>query len=131
MTVLERWFEEVWNKGNEAAIDQLLATDVVIHNNLSGDGEKIYDVAGFKKIFKPVRSALSEVQVKVEYVVTDGDMSAARCVVAAIHRGDGFDRVSQSKPIHFTGMAMVRVRDSKIVESWNHFDFETMFRQME
>jgi hypothetical protein len=58
-------------------------------------------------------------------------LSAAHCVITAIHRGDGLGKVPHSKPIHFTGMTMVCVRGGKIVESWNYFDFETMFQQME
>jgi predicted ester cyclase len=129
--ILERWFDEVWNKGNEAAIDELLAPDDVIHHLLDGDGEKVTDVPAFKKMFRTFRSALSEINVVVEHEVTEGDMSAARCTVTAVHSGDGLDRVPLNKPIHFTGMSMVRVRDGKIVESWNHFDFETMYQQME
>jgi predicted ester cyclase len=131
VTILERWFEEVWNKGNEAAIDELLAPDVIIHNLLSGDGEKISDVPAFKKMYRDFRSALTEVHVTVEHELTQGDMGGARCVVTAIHSGEGLGRAPRSKPIRFTGMAMVRIRDGKIVESWNHFDFETMYQQME
>jgi predicted ester cyclase len=63
--------------------------------------------------------------------MTQGDLSAARCVITAVHTGDGLNRVPLNRPIHFTGMVMVRVRDGKIVESWNYFDFETMYKQME
>lgn len=129
--VLERWFEEVWNKGNKAAIDELLADDVIIHNLLGGDGEKIFDIPTFKEMFWAIRSTLSEVRVTTEHQLTEGDMSAARCVITAVHRDDGSGDVPRRKPIQFTGMAMVRVREGKIVESWNHFDFETMFQQME
>jgi hypothetical protein len=31
--ILKRWFEEVWNEGNEAAIDELLSADVIIHGS--------------------------------------------------------------------------------------------------
>lgn len=129
--ILQTWFEEVWNKGNEAAIDRLLAPDVAIHNLLGGNGEEVYDIPTFKAMFRAFRSALSNVQVAVEDEITQGDLSAARCVITAVHTGDGLGRVPLNLPIHFTGMVMVRTRDGKIVESWNHFDFETMYKQME
>ena len=78
--ILERWFEEVWNKGNEAAIDELLAPDVIIHNLLGGDGEKVSDVPTFKKMFRAFRSALSEVHVTVEHELTEGSAGADRHV---------------------------------------------------
>jgi len=129
--ILQTWFEEVWNKGDEAAIDLLLAPDVAIHNLLGGNGEEVPDIPWFKAMFRAFRSALSDVQVTVEDEMTQGDLSAARCVITAVHTGDGLNRVPLNRPIHFTGMVMVRVRDGKIVESWNYFDFETMYKQME
>jgi len=129
--ILKRWFEEVWNKGDEAAIDELLSADVRTHKVLGGDGAKISDVSAFKEMFRSFRSALSDIHVTVEHELTDGDMSAAYCVITAVHSGDGLGRTPRNRPLYFTGMTMVRVRDGKIVESWNYFDFETMFQQME
>src|ERR1035438_8832476 len=125
--VLEKWFEEVWNKGNEAAMDELMAADVVIHDLMGGDGEKVIQLPEFKRMFRSLLADLSDVQVTVEHKLTQGDMVAARCVITAIDRGDGSGRI----PIRFTGMIMVHVREGKIVESWNYFDFESMYRQME
>lgn len=125
--VLEKWFEEVWKKRNEAAMDELMAPDVVIHDLMGGDGEKVFQLPAFKKMLRSLLADLSDVQVTVEHKLTQGDMVAARCVITAIDRGDGSGRT----PIHFTGMIMVQVREGKIVESWNYFDFETMYRQME
>jgi predicted ester cyclase len=30
----------------------------------------------------------------------------------------------------FTGIAILRIRDGKIVEAWNNFDFQTMTAQL-
>ena len=29
--IVRRWFEEVWNQGREAAIDELMAQDAAVH----------------------------------------------------------------------------------------------------
>ena len=31
MTFMERWYEEVWNKGRESAIDEMAEPDAVAH----------------------------------------------------------------------------------------------------
>jgi hypothetical protein len=130
MTVLDRWFDEVWNKGNLSAVDELLATDVVIHNTLNGDGEKIWDRESFKRVFSTLRSELSEVSVTPDIQLQNGNLEAAHCSISAIYNDV---RISPHKrrPIHFTGTSLIRVSDGRIEESWNHFDFETMYRQME
>jgi predicted ester cyclase len=129
--ILKDWYEQVWNQNNEAAVDEFLAPDVIIHNLLAGDGEKTMDLATFKRLFRAMRSELSEVQVTTEHELVDGDMIAARCVISAIHHDVGPDELPREVPIHFTGMSMVKVREGKIIESWNHFDFEGMYQQME
>src|SRR5580704_12350438 len=101
--ILRKWFEEVWNQGNEAAIDELLSTDVQIHN-LDSDGEKVTDVPSFKKMFRDFRAAFSEIHVNVEQEVTEGDLTAAYCIITGVHSGEGLRRIPTNHPIYFTGM---------------------------
>jgi hypothetical protein len=133
MMLLQRYFEEVWDKGNLAAIDELTCPDAVIHSLLAGSGETAYDLASFKELFVPMRAGLRDVHVAVDVKLREGDMEAVWCVVTAMHCGDiaedaGMERC---KPIFFTGMTIARLREGRIVESWNCFDFETMYQQME
>ena len=67
----------------------------------------------------------------VEDVVTEGDLTVARCVVTARHTGEGLGKAPKGNPIHFTGMTMARIKDGKIAEAWNNFDFMTKYQQME
>jgi predicted ester cyclase len=129
--ILQQYFEEVWNKGNLAAIDELTCPDAVIHTLISGGGETAHDLASFKKLFEPMLASLSDVRVELEVVMCADDLEAARCVITAVHYEDAARSMERCKPIHFTGMSMVRLRDRRIEESWNSFDFETMYLQME
>lgn len=131
MMVLQRYFQEVWDKGNLAAIDELTCPDAVIHSLLAGSGETAYDLATFKKLFAPMRAGLSDVHVALDVTLREGDMEAAWCVITAMHRGDAPGRMEGAKPIFFTGMTIARLREGRIAESWNCFDFETMYQQME
>lgn len=131
MTILQRWFEEVWNQGNESAIDDLMAPDVILHHIVGPQGEEVTDRLSFKNNFRDIRSALSDLRLTIEHEITQRDTSAAVCVVTAIHTGECFGKLPQSRPIHFTGMILVRTSEGRIVETWNYFDFETMYQQME
>ena len=35
-----------------------------------------------------------------------------------------------NQPVRFTGVAILRIKDGKIVEAWNNFDFHTLSRQI-
>ena len=51
-------------------------------------------------------------------------------IAKATHTGAGFGMESTGKPVAFEGMLTFRVRDGKVVEAWNSFDFLKMFQQM-
>ena len=131
MTILERWFEEVWNKGREDAIDEMLDPNVVGHGLTDADGNEVNGIPAFRVFYKQFRSAFSDIHVEVEDTVSEGDMTVARCLVTATHDGHGLGMPPTNKPVKFTGLCMVRVKDGKVVESWNNFDFMAMHQQLE
>jgi len=129
-TLIHRWFEEVWNKGREDAIDEMFAADGIAHGLADEKDQKLRGPEGFKPFFKKFRDAFPDIQVVVEDCITEGDLIAARCTVRASHTGDALGVAATNKPVEFTGMTIVRVRDGKIVEGWNNFDFMSLYRQI-
>lgn len=130
MTFLHRWFEEVWNKGRESAIDEMVQPDVIAHG-LAPDGSPVIGVAPFKTFFHTFRDALSEVHVHVEDTVTEGNLAVARFSVTAKHTGHSLGIPPKGNAIHFTGVSIVRLKEGKIAEAWNYLDFPKMYKQME
>ena len=131
MTILSRWFEEVWNKGRESAIDEILYHKAAGHGLQGPDGVEVAGMESFKAFYRQFRAAFSEIHVVVEDVITEGDLTVARCVVTAKHTGEGLGKPPKGNAVHFTGMTMARIKEGKIVEAWNNFDFMTMFQQMD
>jgi len=129
MTFMERWYEEVWNKGRESAIDEMAEPDAVAHG-LGENGGDMVGVENFKEFFRMFQSALSDIQVKVEDVVTEGDRSVARVTVTAKHTGHSLGIPAKGNNVKFSGVCIARLKDGKIAEAWNFFDFPTMYKQM-
>ena len=127
---MRRWFEEVWNKGREEAIDEMFAEDGVAHGLDDGTGEPLRGASGFKPFFHNFRNAFPDIQVVVEDLIAEGDKVAARCRVRATHAGDSLGFAATQRPMEITGIAIVRIADGKIVEAWNNFDFMGMFQQL-
>jgi steroid delta-isomerase-like uncharacterized protein len=128
--LVRRWFEEVWNRGREEAIDELFDEGGVAHGLADQSGAPLRGAAGFKPFFRRFREAFPELEVVVEETVSEGDKVAARCTVRGRHRGDTLGFRATDSPVEFTGMTIARVRGGKIVEAWNNFDFMSMFRQL-
>jgi steroid delta-isomerase-like uncharacterized protein len=128
--LVQRWFDEVWNKGRAEAIDEMFAEDGVAHG-LSDDAEHpLRRAAGFKPFHETFRGAFPDIQVIVEDMIAEGDKVAARCTVRGKHEGEQLGIAASHAPVNFTGVAIVRIRDGKIVEAWNNFDFLKMNRQI-
>lgn len=128
--LLQRWFDEVWNKGRTEAIDEMFAADGIAHG-LSGDAESpLTGSAGFKPFHETFRGAFPDIEVVVEDMIAEGDKVAARCSVRAKHSGDHLGIAASNAPVAFDGIAIVRIADGKIVEAWNNFDFMAMNKQI-
>ncbi len=130
VSVIRRWFEEVWNRGREEAIDELFDEEGLAHGLADEAGSPLRGPTGFKPFFRRFREAFPEVEVSVEDTVSEGDKVAARCTVRGRHRGDTLGFKATDSPVEFEGICIVRIRDGKIVEAWNNFDFMSMFQQL-
>jgi steroid delta-isomerase-like uncharacterized protein len=129
-SLIRRWFDEVWNRGREEAIDELFDEEGVAHGLADETGEPLRGASGFKPFFRRFREAFPEIEVVVEDTVSEGDRVAARCTVRGQHRGDTLGIKATDNPVEFDGICIVRIREGKIVEAWNNFDFMSMFQQL-
>jgi steroid delta-isomerase-like uncharacterized protein len=128
--LLHRWFEEVWNRGRTEAIDELFAEDGIAHGLADESGAALRGPAAFREFQQKFRGAFPDIVVTVDETVAEGDLVAARCTVKAVHAGDDLGFAATKKPMEITGMAIVRIKEGKITEAWNNFDFMSMFRQL-
>ena len=124
-----RWFEEVWNKAREDAIDELLAPDVIAHG-LADDGREQPGPEAFRRFYRQFRSGIHDVRITVDQVIEEGDTTAARFTAVGTHGGDGMGVKATGRPVRVTGMCMMRWRDGRIVEGWNEFDAAGLMRQI-
>jgi steroid delta-isomerase-like uncharacterized protein len=127
---IRRWFEEVWNKGREEAIDEMFGEEGVANGLVDESGQPLRGPEGFKPFFRKFREAFPEIEIVVEDVIAEGDRVAARCSVRGRHRGDALGFAATEQPVEFTGMTIARISQGKIVEAWNNFDFMTMYQQL-
>ena len=129
-TILHRWFEEVWNNGRAELIDEMIAPNAIAHGLEDPNGNEVRGPEEFKKFHHSFRSAFPDIHISIEEMVSEGDLVVGYCKIKATHTGAGFGMESTGKPVAFEGMLMFRVRDGKVVEAWNSFDFLKMFQQM-
>jgi steroid delta-isomerase-like uncharacterized protein len=128
--LIKRWFEEVWNKGRAEAIDEMFGAEGIAHGLSEDENNPVRGPKDFKIFHKTFRDAFPGITVTVEDTISEGDKVAARCSVHGKHEADSFGVAATQAPVAFTGVAIVRIKDGKIVEAWNNFDFMKMYRQI-
>jgi len=128
--LLRRWFDEVWNEGRAEAIDEMFAEGGIAHGLSEVPETPLKGPGGFKPFHSTLRGAFPDIEVVVEDMIAEGDKVAARCSVRGKHSGDHLGIAASNAPVDFTGIAIVRIEDGKIVEAWNNFDFMRMNRQI-
>ena len=62
--------------------------------------------------------------------VSENDKHVALFAVTALHAGSGISLIPRNQTVNFTGLCLVKIKDGKISESWNQFDFMGMYAQL-
>jgi len=125
-----RWYEEVWNRKRESAIDELLSPDVRMYGLTGNPTEALVGIQAFKKYWRAMISVLPDLQIAVESTIAEEDKVVARCSLRATHTGAGLGFEPTGKKIHITGVRIAVFQDGKTIEAWNNFDTLGMYRQL-
>lgn len=118
--IMTRWFEDLWNRGAEATIDELLADDMVAHGLAEGD---LLGKAAFRQFYRDFRAAFPIVRITMAHVLEAGEYVVCQMdveVVSADGRG----------PFRFTGSTTTRLEEGRLAEAWNNFDFLALLTSM-
>jgi predicted ester cyclase len=126
-SVIRAWFAEVWDQGNEEAIDRLMAPFATAYGLPGGP---LQGPTAFKSLFRMFRDALGDMTIEVIRTVVEGDTVAAYCHVTGRHSGRALGGEPTGQPVDFYGITIVRVENGQIVEGWNCFDMLSMYQQI-
>ena len=118
--LLQRWFDELWNKDNATAIDELLHEDAIIHGLQTDETKK--GPEAFKPFYANFWAGFPSVHVELEPIMNDGEHEAAHCLVTA--------KNVEGKDVKFTGVIIAKFKDGKLIEAWNGYDFLSMYQQL-
>lgn len=117
---MQRWYAEVWNNKNEAAIDEMLDPEVKVYGLSTG---MLVGAEAFKPFYHNFLNEFDEVRVVIVKTITEGNYITTLCDVTAVHKATG-------NPVAFSGTSIGEVVDGKLMAGWNHFDFLTMYMQI-
>ena len=108
--LVRRLFEEVWNQGNLAAIDELFAPSYVRYDPAAPEAKGL---AGFKQLVVRLRTAFPDLHFTLEEVIAEGDKVMSRALLRGTHRGDYLGIAPTGKPVAVKGSSLACVRPTK------------------
>ncbi len=90
--LVRRFFEEVYNKGNVAAVDELVAPNIVGHfdfpTNAPVPAEYQLSLEDIKQVVSQFRTTFPDLQYTVELQVAEGDLVVSRAAARGTHTGE-------------------------------------------
>ena len=125
--LVRRFIDEIFNQGNLAVAEEILAPDYVHHDpttNQFGSG-----IEGFRQMISLYRQAF-DLHIVLEDQIAAEDKVVDRWTGHGTHQGEFMGLAPTGKRITATGISIHRIEGGKIAETWNNYDALGLFQQL-
>ena len=126
--LLNRFVEELFNRGNLSVVDELAAPDFVdreeLPAGLPGNRE------GVKQLTAAFRRAFPDFKATIDDIIAEGDRVVVRSTWTGTQRGEFMGIPPTGKSISFGVIDIVRIAGGKVVEHWGQMDSMRMMQQL-
>jgi hypothetical protein len=126
VSLTHTWFDEVWNKRNKAAIDELMAEHIEL-NGFAPDESSLHVREPYKETQKEYLRLFPDIHVDVERVVPHEQESIAWLNCYATADPKDWDLPGYPTSVMFSVVAWVCVSDGKFVAGKNLIDFGAVY----
>lgn len=116
--IARRFLEEIWNKGDIAAANELIAEDFI--NHAPGRGVPP-DREGLKQEVNGLLAAFSA-PFTIDDLIAEGDKVVIRGTFRSVHNGEFLGVPATGKEVTHTWTAILRIENGKVVERWADVD---------
>jgi steroid delta-isomerase-like uncharacterized protein len=118
-TQTRRFYQEVFNKKNLDAIDELCAPEFVDHTSMPGQGP---GPKGLKDWSRQFLQAFPDLKATVEEMVAERDLVVTRLTCQGTHQGTFMGAAPTGKKVTFHGIDMVRIKNGRATDVWHQGD---------
>lgn len=120
LAIVQRFVEDVMNRGDYSAIDRLIASEYVDHAALPGTATGQERV---RQVMAGIHSAFPDFEFEVAEMLPVADKVVLRGTVRGTHRGEFMGMAPTGRAISVTQIHIIRLADGKIVEHWAESDW--------
>ncbi|MCS7001481.1 MAG: ester cyclase [Dehalococcoidia bacterium] len=124
--LVERWVEEAVNGRNLAVLDEIVAEDMVNHEDVSG----LPGRAGFRATMERMQEMLPDQRMEPIDIIATDDTVVVRLYWIGTPRDQMMGRPVNGATFKVTHHHTFRVKDGKLAEHWANRDDLGMWRQL-
>jgi steroid delta-isomerase-like uncharacterized protein len=115
--LIREFFDQVWNKGNEAAIARFIAEDAAGNDPDFGIGR-----TGFTQQWRKWQDAFNDLHFEIEEMIAEGDTVVARWTLTGRQIGPFLGAAPTGRAIRVAGMSLDHLRDGQLVSGFDGWD---------
>ena len=118
----------IWNEGNLAIADELIAPDYVQRS--TANSEDLIGIDAFKELITNVRTQFPDFKITVEELIIKDDKIVWRWIMTGTNTGTTSDIPPTGKKMQCEGVGILHVVDGKIVERLIYYNEADMLTQL-
>jgi steroid delta-isomerase-like uncharacterized protein len=127
-TAARRIPEAIFNRGDLAVADEVVATDYIEHFSLPSGFPS--GRAGLKQFVQAIRAAFPDFHYTVDEVIAEGDKVVLRVTASGTQRGEFSGMPATGKSATWSEMHIARMANGQLVEHWAVQDQLGMLQQL-
>lgn len=121
-----RIIEQVWNRKNPALINEVYASNCVVH---TPDGE-LKGTVGLREFYDRYLTAFPDCRIKLDHLIAEDDKVMTVYTFTGTHKGRLWDISPSGKQVTVKGMSICQIVDGKVVEERNLWDTLSLMEQL-
>jgi len=127
-TLVSRIATDIWNEGDLAVCDEVMAADAKYHGPHMPGGTGGRD--DWRRAIAMYRSAFPDSQVTYDELIAADEVVVGRWRATATHTGELPGVPPTGTQISIGGITIYRIAEGKIVEAWEQLDLLGMWQQL-
>ena len=128
--VVRRFVEEIQNKHNLDAVDELFSAGLTHYSHAPGMSPIPPGPASFRAYFEGLLAAFPDTRFTIHDQIAEGNMVATRKTWEATHLGEFLGIPATGRHINVQAMDIWSVVDGKLTDHWGQIDLMGLMQQL-
>ncbi len=112
-----QFFEQIWNQGDESAIDRFIAEDAAGNDPKFGVGRE-----SFRLQWRKWREAFPDIHFAVEEIIAEGNTVVTRWHLTGTHKGEYLGQPATGNKVAVDGVSIDRIENGMVVSGFDAWD---------